>query len=257
MSPFFTERAEAAVDRYGYLLNILRGQSEVVFRRGATDGQLREDAVSVSQDAARAFLGTEQAEINEDSAEVARRAYSAALSDLGLKFDDFEDLNRFGEFIFSAASYVTRIIAAQAERDVMAVAQHIQSTALRIDLYVRSGRHTHSSAAAAVMIEDQQAPAFKFMDRMGRRFKATKHIRDIYRQHLLNIYNEVYMDVVAEHGHDTVRVDHPDPNYKWSGEPLLIVTGGPADHPLYYDVREEIFHPSSQATLTIRDPGAD
>lgn len=259
MSQFFTERADAAVERYGYLLNILRSQADTVFRRGPTDGQVRDEAESVSLGAARAFLGTEQAEINEDSAEVARRAYSAALGDLGLSHDDFDGLDRFGDFIFSAARYTTRIIAAQTERDVMTVAQHIQSTAMRIDMYVRSGRHSTSSAAAAIMLEDRQAPAFKFLDRMGRRFKATKHIRDIYRQHLINIYNEVYMDVVAQHGHDTVRVEHPDPSYKWFGEPLLIVTGGRSadDTPLYYDVREEIFHPSSQATLTIRDPGAD
>jgi hypothetical protein len=257
MSQFFTERAEAAVVRYGYFLDVLRSQADVVFRRGPTDGRARDEAVAVAQDAARAFLSTEQGQVNDDSAEVARRAHSAALSDLGLSDAPLED--RFGEFVFSAAYYTSRVIAGQAERDVMTMAQHIQSTALRIDLYVRSGRHSLSSAAAAVMLEDRNAPAFKFMDRMGRRFKATKHIRDIYRQHLINIYNEVYMDVVASHGHEIVRVDHPEPTYKWFGEPLLIVTGATntEDFPLYYDVREEIFHPSSRATLTIAYPGAD
>jgi hypothetical protein len=137
----------------------------------------------------------------------------------------------------------------------MTMAQHIQSTALRIDLYVRSGRHSVSSAAAAVMIEDRNAPAFKFMDRMGRRFKATKHIRDIYRQHLINIYNEVYMDVVATHGWEIVRVTHPDANYKWQGQALAIVSNDD-DFPLYYDHREEIFHPSTNASITI-NYGAD
>lgn len=255
MNHHFTERAEKAVERYGYLLNILRSQAEIVGRRGGIgmdDG--REEAVSVSQGAARTFLSTEQGLINDDTAEVARRAYSAALSDLGLPDAVIED--RFAEFIFSAAQYTTRIIAAQAERDVMTMAQHIQSTAMRIDLYVRSGRHSRGSAAAQVFLEDRAAPAFKFLDRMGRRFKATKHIRDIYRQHLLNVYNEVYMDVVATHGWETVRVQHPDPNYKWQGAELAIVSGED-DFPLYYDVRAEIFHPSSEATLTIKHPGSD
>lgn len=255
MNHDLTERAADAVERYSAFLNILRSQADTVFRRGPIDETLRQEAISVAQGAARSFLNLEQAFINEDTAEVARSAHSAALSDLGLPDTGIDD--RFGEFVFQSAYYVTRIIAAQAERDVMTMAQHNQSTALRIDLYVRSGRHTPATAAAQVMIEDNQAPAFRFIDRMGRKFKASKHIRDIYRSHLLNVYNEVYMDVVATHGHDVVYVQHPEPNYKWNGVELVIVTGasGTDDFPLYYDVKEEIFHPSSQSTLTIRSPG--
>lgn len=248
----FTDRAGRAVDRYGNFLNILRSQAETVFRRGPTDENLRQEALSVAQDAARAFLSAEQGQINDDTADIARSAYSAAMSDLALSHDDFAGLDRFADFIFSASYYVSRILAAQAERDIMAMAQHIQGTALRIDLYVRSGRHSPSTAAAQVMIEDNQMPAFRFVDRMGRKFKASKHIRDLYRLHLLNVYNEVYMDVVAEYGHETVRVAHPEPSYKWQGQELLIVSNLSRDLPLYYDVKDEIFHPSSEATLTIK-----
>jgi hypothetical protein len=248
----FTDRAARAVDRYGNFLNILRSQADTVFRRGPTDENLRQEALSVAQEAARSFLSIEQAQINDDTADVARSAYSAAMSDLALSNNDFAGLDRFADFIFSASYYVSRILAAQAERDIIAMAQHIQGTALRIDLYVRSGRHSQSSAAAQVMIEDNQMPAFRFVDRMGRKYKASKHIRDLYRLHLLNVYNEVYMDIVAEYGHDTVRVAHPEPSYKWQGQELLIVSRLDRDLPLYYDVKDEIFHPSSEATLTIK-----
>jgi hypothetical protein len=248
-----TDRASRAVERYGAFLNTLRSQADLVFRRGPTNEGLRQEALAVAQDAARAFLNTEHAIINDDTADIARDAYSAAMSDLGLSHDSFAGLDRFGDFIFTASYYVSRILAAQAERDVVAMAQHIQHTALRIDLYVRTRRHTPSTAAAQVMLEDNQAPAFRFVDRMGRKFKASKHIRDIYRLHLLNIYNEVYMDVVADHGHETVFVSHPEPNYKWQGKELAIVSGH-EELPLYYDVKDEIFHPSSESTLTIIDP---
>jgi hypothetical protein len=254
MNHIFSERAEASVERYGYFLNILRSQADIVFRRGPTDGQAREEALSVALEAARSFLGVEQGQLNDDTADVARDAYRAALSDLGLSHDDFEGLNRFAEFIFAGASYTGRILAGQAERDVMTMGQHILNVAQRVDLYARSGRHSLSSAAAAVMFEDSQVPNFRFTDRLGRRFKATKHVRDLYRQHLLNIYNEVYMDVVADHGWEIVRVTHPDPGFKWHGAALAIV-GDDDEFPLYYDVREEIFHPSSVATLTINFPG--
>lgn len=248
-----TEMAAAAVERYGNFLTVLRSQSETVFRRGPTEEELRNEALSVAQGAARSFLGLEQAQINEDTTEVARTAFKRALSDLGLPDATLED--RFADFVFSSAYFISRIIAAQAERDIMTMAQHIQTTAQRIDLYVRSGRHSPASAAAQVMIEDNQMPAFRFIDRMGRKFKASKHIRNIYRMHLLHVYNEVYMDVVATYGRDSVRVDHPNPDYKWFGEELAIVTGGSnPDLPLYYDVKDEIFHPSSEAVVTIIDP---
>lgn len=253
----FTERATKAVDRYANFLNVLRSQADLVFRRGPTDETLRRDALSTAQGAARAYIDAEHAQINEDSADVARAAYNQVRDDMRLPEDGFAALDRLGDFIFSAAYYTSRLLAAQAERDVMSMAQHIQSTAMRVDLYARSGRHTLSSAAAAVMLEDREAPAFRYIDRLGRRYKATKHIRDAYRLHLLNLYNEVYMDVAAEHGHDILRVDHPEPTYKWAGQPLLIVTGAPNTDgfPLYYDVRDEIFHPSSAATLTLQSPG--
>ena len=246
----FTDRAGRAVERYGHFLNILRSQADTVFRRGPTDETLRQEALSVAQGAARAYLNNEHAQINEDTAEVAREAYKRALSDVGVSDDTLEGMNHFGDFIFTAAYYVSRLLAAQSERDVMSMAQHIQTTALRIDLYVRTGRHTQSTAAAQVMLEDNQMPAFQFIDRMGRRFKSSKHVRDIYRLHLLNTYNEVYMDTVASHGHEIVYVQHPEPNYKWQGQALAIVSGYD-DLPLYYDVKDEIFHPSSQSTLTI------
>lgn len=251
MSMTSTEMSEQAVARYAAFLNVLRSQAETVFRRGPTDEELRNEAIAIARGAAKSYLSAEQAQLNEDTADIARSAYKQALSDLGLPDATIE--NRFADFIFSAVYYVTCIFASQAERDVMTMAQHNQSTALRIDLYVRSGRHSPSTAAAQVMIEDNNSPAFRFVDRMGRHYKASKHIRDIYRQHLTNVYNEVYMDVVASHGRDTVFVDHPDPNYKWHGQELVIVTGAEEDLPLYYDLKDEIFHPSSQATVTVRE----
>jgi hypothetical protein len=244
-----SEMAERAVQRYQGFTAQLVGQAEVVFRRGATDESLRSDAFHTALDAARAFVCAEQAQLNDDTQMIAIAAHERAMTDLEAKQRTIPD--RFADFIFSAALYTARIIAAQVDRDVMAMAQHNQTNALRVDLYVRSGRHTPSSATAAVMIEDSQAPAFRFVDRAGRSFKSTKHMRDVYRQHLLNIYNEVYMDSVAEFGWDAVTITHPDPSYRWFGEQVRIVSADD-DRPLYYDIKAEVFHPSSHATLTIK-----
>lgn len=244
----FTARATRAVDRYQGFLTTLRVQADMAFRRGATSEELRNEALSVALDAARSFVSFEHANLNDDSFQIAIAAHDAAQRDLAVSGTPIAD--RFGEFVYSAAGYVARIVAAQTERDVMAMASHMRAAAQRVDLYARSGRHTLSSAAAAVLLEDAQAPAFKFIDRAGRQFKSTKHMRDLYRQHLLHLYNEVYMDVIAEHGIDTVQVSHLDPQAKWHGASIAIVSTE-SSTPLYYDIRDEVFHPSSDAILTL------
>jgi hypothetical protein len=248
-----TEMAERSVQRYDGFLASLRGEADLLFRRGAVAEALRDEIFYRSLELARGFSAREQAELNDDAQKIAIAAHERALSDLGARSETIAD--RFAEFIFSAALYSARLIAAQAERDVMNLSQHVSTNSMRVDLYVRSGRHTPSSAAAAVMLEDSEAPAFNFIDRVGRRYKSTKHIRDIYRASLLNIYNEVYMDVAVSAGHDSIFVQHPDPSFKWHGAELLVVSGAEG-LPLYYDVKDEIFHPSSNATVTIVNPGA-
>lgn len=243
-----TDMAQRAVTRYQGFTALLRGQTDLVMRRGPTDASLRDEAFHRGGDAARAFVNAEHAQLNDDTQTVATAAHKQALTDLGARQRTIPD--RFAEFIFSASLYTARLLAAQAERDVMSMAQAMHTNALRVDIYARSGRHTTSSAAAAVMLEDAQAPAFRFIDRAGRAYKSTKHIRDLYRQHLLNIYNEVYIDTVAEFGWEIVKISHPDPNYKWQGQAVAIVSGDD-DFPLYYDIKDEVFHPSSQATITI------
>lgn len=251
MNHEFSRLAAAAVERYGHFLNILRSQSDSAFRRGATNEEVRNQARSTSADAARKYLGVEHGWLNEDTADVARAAYRQARVDLGFPDPGITIEDRFADFIFEAAAFAVRILAAQVERDLVSLMQHMRQTAQRVDLYARSGRHTISSASAAVMLEDNQTPAFRFMDRLGRRFKSSKHVRDTYRAHLLHIYNEVYMDVVADHGHESVLVWHPDPNFKWFEERLAIVSSD-AELPLYYDVKEEVFHPGSDAIVSIK-----
>jgi len=252
MHALATELAGAAVDRYAGFLTDIRNQVEIALYRGTYGSPIREEAFFSAKEAARRYVSLEQAHLNDESAEIARKALKQVNEDLGVQTEGLHD--RFADFIYSAASYTATNIAAQAERDVMTVARQMRTDAQRVDLYVRSGRYSQATAVAAVMLENRQSPAFQFVDRIGRRFKSTKHIRDTYRHHALTTYNEVYMDLVAEHGHDVVYVDHPDPDYRMIGQALALVDVQDAT-PLYYDMREEIFHPSSNATLTINQEG--
>lgn len=240
--------ASLAQSRYASYLDFLRAQSEQANRRDPTSEEVRLDIERVCRDRAREYLGLEQAYLNDDTLTVAQRAHETAMRDLGLP-ESTPIADRFADFIYRAARFTTQLLAAQAERDVVAVARHISTIAQRVDMKVRSGRFTKAAAIAAVLIDDRTSPAFRYVDRLGRNYKATKHVRDLYRQHLLNVHNEVYLDIMAEYGVDTLEVTHPEPSYRWAG--TLVSLDGEGNDPLYYDVRDEIFHPGSDAVLTI------
>lgn len=234
-------------ERYGTFLNILRSQVDVVMRRGPTDEQLRQEAVAVASGAARQWAGYEQGILNEAAMAVALDAWQKAHGDMGLAVP--ADLEDHLVFIFESVAYITRLLAAQADRDVVAMAQQIRNNAMRVDLNMRSGQ-TASQAASAVLTEDQNSPNFRFTDRAGRNYKSSKHVRDAVRQSLVNIYNEVYMTAAFEHGHETVQITHPDQNYKWFGKEVSIVSG--RDLPTFYEIRDEVFHPSTEARITLK-----
>lgn len=241
---------DQAGERYAHYLNILRSQVDVVMRRGPTDASLREEAVAVAGGAARSYASYEQGSLNDIGITIANEAWDQALKDLGIS--DRPIPEHYHEFIFETVAYLSRILAAQADRDVVAMAQHIRNNAIRVDMNIRAGKSA-SQAAAAVMLDDAQNPTFRFTDRIGRNYKSSKHIRDAVRQNLRNIWNEVYTDAVFDHGHETVQITHPDPNFKWAGQEVSLVREAARDIPYFYDIRDEVFHPSSDARLTIKD----
>lgn len=240
---------DQAGERYANFLTVLRSQVDVVMRRGPTNGSLREEAVSVAGGAARSYASYEQGALNDIGIAIANEAWDQACEDLGISK---EIPLHYHEFIFETTAYVARLLAAQVDRDVVAMAQHIRNNAIRVDMNMRSGKSA-SQAAAAVLLDENQNPSFRFVDRIGRHYKSSKHIRDAIRQNLRNIWNEVYMDAVFDHGHQTVRITHPDPNYKWAGQEVSLVSQFERDIPAFYDIREEVFHPSSDARITIKD----
>jgi len=237
---------DQAGDRYANYLNILRSQVDVVMRRGPTSETMREEARGVADGAARSYAGFEQGALNDVGIDVANEAWVQARTDLAL--DPAPIPEDYHTFIFESTAYAARLIAAQADRDVVAMAQHIRNNAIRVDMNTRAGA-SPSQAAAAIMLEDAHNPSFRFQDRIGRNFKSSKHIRDTVRLTLRNVWLEVYMDAVFTHGHETVQITHPDPSYKWFGDEISLVSG--RDLPTFYDIRDEVFHPSSEAGLTI------
>ena len=123
MRDLFDQMTLSASGRYLSFLDSIRTQTEIAMHQGPISETVRNEAISAGQEVARSYLSVEQAYINEDTMSVARHAHASALSDLGAIPSVISD--RFADFIFSASYYTTRMIAAQVERDVMAMAQYL------------------------------------------------------------------------------------------------------------------------------------
>jgi hypothetical protein len=233
--------------RYQNFLDILRSQVDAVMRSNPIDVVAREQAIANGYEAAASYASMEHARLNEHMMDCAYDAYQTACEDCGLT--DPSGLEEQHGFIFEVAAYAVRTIEMQSQRDVITMAQQIRDNGLRVDFNMRAGMSL-PEATASVLVENATNPVFKFSDRLGRTYKSSKLIRDTARQNLIHAYNEIYMNTAFEAGHDTVQVTHPDPNYKWFGHEISIVSND-AGIPTYHEVRDEIFHPSSDARVTL------
>lgn len=239
--------ADAAGSRYQNFLDVLRSQVDAVMRQNPIDVLARDQAVANATDAARSYAGMEQGRLNETLMDCAFDSYETSCSECSLEAPD--GLEEHHAFIFECAAYACRIIAAQADRDVVTMAQQIRDNGLRVDFNMRAGMSLNE-ATASVLVENATNPVFKFADRLGRNYKSSKLIRDTVRQTHINAWNEIYMHTAFEAGHDTVHITHPDPNYKWFGQEISIVSND-AGIPTYHEVRDEVFHPSSDARIAL------
>lgn len=238
---------DAAGSRYQNFLDVLRGQVDAVMRHNPIDVVAREQAIANGYEAAAHYASMEHATLNETMMDCAYDSYDASCADCGL--DEPAGLEEHHGFIFEVAAYAVRTIEMQAQRDVVTMAQQIRDNGLRVDFNMRAGMNL-GEAASSVLVENATNPVFKFADRLGRNYKSSKLIRDTVRQNLLHAWNEVYMHTAFEAGHDTVQITHPDPNFKWFGQDVSIVSND-AGIPTYHEIRDEVFHPSSNARVTL------
>lgn len=243
----FTEMSGAFVTRYLDFLEMLRRQIDVAVRKGANNATVRQDANSAMRSIAREFLAAEAETLDAETERVAQKAAVQVGYDIQVSSSLDEAID---EFISSAVQYTLQIISAQIERDITAASQTILSSGLQVEMFVRQNGMSQSAAVFASFSIENTNQIFRFADRAGRKFKSSKHMRDIYRHHLLTIYNEVYLSIASTFGVDKLYLSHPDQSYTNNGKSISI-NNDESDF-LYYEVRDEIFHPSSNSILTAR-----
>lgn len=237
---FLHQHAEEAAARYGTLLTAFRG----LFASASSDVwsmSRRRQVVDQAYAIGRDYLNDEIARIDDATFEIALRAREIAGNSLGASLTRPEHDPALSEHLSAFAGYLRDEIAAQVERDVVTLKRELQRIALETDRDARLRGISQENALARRRAGGID-PQFHFRDRGGRRLKSQKHIRTIWRHHLLTTYNEVMLFTLAEFGRRQARIEHPDPKHRYAGITFEI-----GDE--YLALRDEVFHPNSEAVV--------
>lgn len=241
-------QAELAGRRYLSMVEAWRG----VFSRAiaSSDFGSAKAAGRVGEelyDIARTFIAAEQVLLESARDEIALGARRDALRDASAAASADAAVERTRELLGAPLAHALREIAVQIERDIALVLKKLRAAALEVDLAARAQRIAFQAALIQFRARGGGELRFYHHDRAAKRWPSQKFIRSVVRGALLDTYNQAVMATLAELGLDQAVIDHPDPNHAFDGAVISLLPG--ADLPTYEDVREEAFHPNSEAVL--------
>lgn len=241
----FSQEADAAAARYGLLIDALRSLYLSAFQDRSFGAPALLKRLAAEADALiAAYLRTEERLADSALHAIAQNALGATRRELMISFPKNET-DAIGELTSATLDYLRVELALQAQRDKNTLIEAVRHAALQISLSARAVGQSREMA-----IRQYQFSAnleFYFRDRRNHRLLARKFVRALWRQALLSLYNEVVLVTLAEHGESTAQVEHLDAKAPIDG--MIIAMSASAAHPIYDEVRSQIFHPNSDAVL--------
>lgn len=241
-----TEMADAAGARYQVLLDSWRSIYQRQLNGSQLDPRMIEAASLDARRIAVGFLNAEVERLTNDADGIASEAYTETLHELGVTETD-ELTEAVSELLNAIEQYIKREIHIQIERDIAFLEESLRRTLLQVSVAARAQGTTPRMALVQYQIGNAQEIAFFFHDRRGAKWPSRKFIRGVYRHGLLAIYNETVLLTLADHGETLAEVVHVDRHAASDG--TIIAMASNSDHPTYSEIRNEVFHPNSDAIL--------
>lgn len=243
----FTAEAEAAALRYRTLVEGWRGlYAQALDRPQFGSSSEIERVASEAYAMSRTYLAGEQDFIERAFETIVSEALTATGNELGY-IDTFDAPEALSAHEIDAQSYLTHEITIQIERDIAFLKQALRRTMLQVALAARAKDIPLRAALTQHRIGDVAELSFFFHDRRNQKWAAEKFIRAIWRQSLLSLYNETVLLVLADHGQQTAEVNHLDVKAESHG--LQVAMSAASALPTYAEIRNEVFHPNSDAIL--------
>jgi hypothetical protein len=197
---------------------------------------------------ARAYLESERQFAEQAAERISSAAISATFKELSVSTSE-EHADATGELLSASIDDLMRDVAIQIERDIATLLQSVRKSALAINISARAQDLPLQAALVQYHAAGGTELKLAFTDRAGRRYPSRKFVRTQWRQHLLNLYNEIVLSVLAEHGLNKAKVVHADPKADSHGMEIALIDG--SDLPTYAAIRSEIFHPNADAVLAM------
>lgn len=245
--------AERAANRYGVLLDTMRNLFlDTALRRDVTSEATRRAMRDQIYVVGRDLLARESQFARESASQIAISALRNAHNDLGSIFNQAHYESALNDALRETGAYLEREIAAQIERDIAQLERQTRQVAVQVGLLASKEGISKEQALLKQRVRGLPDLRFFFMDRSAKRWSSDRFIRAIWRQSMLAIYNEFYMTTAIEAGVNTLYVAHRDPQNRNHGRAIAITADGSLN--TYLDLKDEVFHPNSEAVLSLVEP---
>ena len=239
----YSTRSMAAGDRYNVVLaafrSLLFNSLTQPFSIRAME-TLRNEATNITV----TYAKTELQLVSDQLRDTAQNAVGAVLDEqVGVSGQDIP--RALEPFLAQSVEHLSLEISAQLARDVETLVRRYREFALQAQLtaYTR-GVSTPSVSAGR---GDQDRIDFFFRDRAGRSSPSERFIRVAWRQSMVALGAEFFLLEAASLGALAAEVVYADTEHRNHG--LIIDLDGDAEGQNFVEVRDEVFHPNSDATL--------
>lgn len=241
------ELSERAADRYSQLIMAWQG----LFQTSANSSNFgtSQGAVKMSDEAyvtARQFLENEATQIALAVNEIVSEARTDVLSQLQSS-DEQDETVVVSELVLQSQSYLAHELAIQIERDISL----LKDTMRRMTIHVGMSAKIQNTSIRQALIQHRmintEPVQFFFYARNSAKWPSRRFVRTLWRHTLLSVYNEIIMQALVDHNEFQAQVDHANVDFHAYGRIISLFDG--SSLPTYLDVRNELFHPNSDAVL--------
>jgi hypothetical protein len=247
----FTQQAEGAAERYDLLVASWRSlYDEYVNRSDFGSGKAINSMANVAYSLAHRYLDRENDLIDDGLYKIAIEAHRTTGNELrSVASSELPDAAL--ELVNDTSEHLRNEIAIQIERDISQLKTTVRKTALYVNLSAQVQNTSKKSALIQHRMVHGGGVQFFFRDRQSNKWPSRRYVRTVWRDAALNLYNEIVMMTLADHGYDHAIVHHTNTSYHANGKKIALFDG--AEMPTYHDVRMEVFHPNSDAILRSPD----
>lgn len=244
IGPLLDELSVKAGERYVNFLMSLRGVLASTRSTPPKDTRAFSAIRTGSYEVARVYMDTEIEFLDRDLNRLQEHARALVRTEVlsGPPSSTYA-LSDYSEEI---VTWFRQELRSQIERDINSAVQKRREIILDATITSRT-KGVPLLEAYELALTRREGVNFYFTDRSGRRYPSQKFIRQLFRHTLLTAAVETFALEAASYGVTELEITHPDKNHSFNGE-LITLVETPNVLTLA-DVRDDVFHPNSNAFL--------